>query len=70
MNCPKCGKELIDDEVFCPYCDYEINGREESTPVKKEYGPAPNNHINLLLIVSFIVLVVVVLINFHFGKGF
>lgn len=32
MNCPKCGKEIMDDAVFCKYCGSSISPRKQVCP--------------------------------------
>lgn len=32
MNCPKCGKEIMDDAAFCKYCGSSISPRKQVCP--------------------------------------
>ena len=46
MFCPKCGKELPDDSVFCNACGHQINEATKSEPVVKEKNKKEKKPVN------------------------
>jgi len=44
MFCSKCGKKLLDDAVFCPYCGAKVGDAIPSQPEQPEpYYPSTLN---------------------------
>lgn len=59
IKCPKCGKDVLDDASFCPYCQEKIADGEKSrnqprTETTKVSGGEMNSYV-ILSIVSFVV---------------
>ena len=58
MNCPRCGRELKDNEKFCPACGFRIereesaNGAGNTQPAKPKGGRIVLAVLSLLLYVG------------------
>jgi len=59
--CEKCGKELLDEAVICPHCNFNLNAVSETAPVPTIKKPQINKWWIILgaavLLVAFIVAV-------------
>lgn len=53
MKCPKCGKEIADESVFCGFCGARVNG-EEGNPETQTNDSPEDNASCLLVGISFL----------------
>lgn len=62
-QCPKCGNELPNEAVFCPYCMTKLIDVQTGEPIKVK----KKNHILPIVLISVIVLIIVVAALFVFA---
>lgn len=73
MNCPKCGKEITENQKFCTYCGAELCQKEQASEVSKETLPTNNKIKDIVkskpFVISlslFVVLIVAVISSFAY----
>ena len=61
LNCKKCGKEIPNDSIVCPYCGKNVNGKNNKKKVK--------SIISIVLIVLAIIVIAFIGINYINDKN-
>ena len=71
MFCFNCGKEVDEDQNFCPFCGARLRQEEEEKPAVKEKPPTKKNSKKPVIIVAVIAAVAVVAVAafLFLGKG-
>jgi len=70
LNCPNCGKEVNEEYIFCPYCEYELRSREHKSwdpfhlDIKDAERKADKRGIKIKLIGLIIILIIGISIAF------
>jgi len=69
--CPKCGKEVAADTMFCPSCGFNLKSQPAPVTVMPLAQPAPHREShtarNVIIVVVVVLLLVFVGIPFAFG---
>ena len=66
MFCANCGKELNDNEAFCPHCGakQETHAEEKTESPRKNTTAEKDKH-NLFAILGFVIALISLLLNFY-----
>ena len=44
MNCPKCGKQVSDEAVYCPYCREQLKAAGQSSEQSGTWSPTQGHN--------------------------
>lgn len=64
MYCPKCGKEIDDNDNFCPFCGGEVSKKEVETAKIEKKNTSEGNA--LKLVAKIFMLIKTILVGFVF----